>query len=78
MHWERLILSSRDSSVTVRFHPRLTVVIGVGPLEREGITSEVLGALRGPRPGTNLEVVEADGSRLAILRPGWGLGDRVV
>ena len=78
MHWERLILSSRDSSVTVRFHPRLTVVVGVGPLEREGITSEVLGALRGPRPGTNLEVVEADGSRLAILRPGWGLGDRVV
>jgi len=78
VRWERLILSSGDHSVTVRFHPRLTVVVGVGPLEREGVTSELLGALRGPRPGTNLELVRDDGRRLAVLRPGWGLGDRVL
>jgi hypothetical protein len=78
MRWERLILSSPDSSVTLRFHPRLTVVVGVGPLEREGVTSELLGALAGPRPGTNLEVVLRDGRRIAVLRPGWGLGDRVI
>jgi hypothetical protein len=78
MRWERLILSSPDSTVTVRFHPRLTVVVGVGPLEREGVTSEVLGALGGPRPGTNLELVGRDGRRVAVLRPGWGLGDRVL
>ena len=78
MHWERLILSSPESSVTVRFHPRLTVVVGVGPLEREGVTSELLGALGGPRPGTNLELLGGDGRRIAVLRPGWGLGDRVL
>jgi hypothetical protein len=78
MRWERLILSSPDSSVTLRFHPRLTVVVGVGPLEREGVTSELLGALAGPRPGTNLEVALRNGRRIAVLRPGWGLGDRVI
>ena len=78
MRWERLILSSPDSTVTVRFHPRLTVVVGVGPVEREGVTSEVLGALGGPRPGTNLELVGGDNRRIAVLRPGWGLGDRVL
>ena len=78
VRWERLILSSPDSTVTVRFHPRLTVVVGVGPLEREGVTSEVLGALGGPRPGTNLELVGGDNRRIAVLRPGWGLGDRVL
>jgi len=78
VRWERLILSSPESSVTVRFHPRLTVVVGVGPLEREGVTSELLGALAGPRPGTNLELVGGDGRRIAVLRPGWGLGDRVL
>ena len=78
MRWERLILSSPDSSVTLRFHPRLTVVVGVGPVEREGVASELLGALAGPRPGTNLEVTRRDGRRIAVLRPGWGLGDRVI
>jgi len=78
MRWERLILSSGDQSVTIRFHSRLTVVVGVGPLEREGITSEVLGALRGPRPGTNLELVTDRGAHLAVLRPGFGMGDRVI
>jgi len=78
VRWERLILSSPESSVTVRFHPRLTVVVGVGPLEREGVTSELLGALAGPRPGTNLELLGGDGRRVAVLRPGWGLGDRVL
>jgi hypothetical protein len=78
MRWERLILSSPESQVTLRFHPRLTIVVGVGPVEREGVASELLGALAGPRPGTNLEAVLRDGRRIAVLRPGWGLGDRVI
>ena len=78
MRFERLILTSGGHAVSVRFHPRFTVIAGVGPLEREGVTSELLGALRGPRPGTNLELVQDNGRRLAILRPGWGLGDRAL
>lgn len=78
MRYERLILTSGDHAVTVRFHPRFTVISGVGPVEREGITSELLGALRGPRPGTNLEVVTDAGQHVAVLRPAWGLGDRAL
>ena len=78
MRYERLIMTSGDQAVSVRFHPRLTVIAGVGPLEREGITSELLGTLRGPRPGTNLEVVTDAGQHIAVLRPGWGMGDRAL
>lgn len=78
MRYERLILTSGDHAVSVRFHTRFTVIAGVGPLEREGIVSELLGGLHGPRPGTNLEVVTDGGRRVGVLRPGWGLGDRAL
>lgn len=78
MRYQRLILTSGEHAVSVRFHPRFTVIAGVGPLEREGVTSELLGAMRGPRPGTNLEVVTDSGQHIAVLRPEWGLGDRAL
>jgi len=31
MRFERLILSSPESQVTLRFHPRLTIVVGSAP-----------------------------------------------
>ena len=78
MRYERLILTTGDQAVAVRFHARFTVIAGVGPLEREGIVTELLGALCGPRPGTNLEVAMDDGRRIGVLRPTWGLGDRAL
>jgi hypothetical protein len=78
MRYERLIMTAGDRAVSVRFHPRFTVIAGVGPLEREGIISELLGALGGPRPGTNLEVVTDRGQHVAVLRPSWGAGDRAI
>jgi hypothetical protein len=74
----RLILEAGTNAVTVRFHPQMTVVTGVGRLERESLSGELLGALGGGRPGTHLEVAADDGRRLAIVRPAIGTGDRVV
>ena len=78
MRFERLIMTSGPHAVAMRFHARFTVIAGLGPLERESITSELLGALGGPRPGTNLEIASDAGQRVAILRPGQGRDDRVV
>ena len=70
VRYERLILEAGPNAVTVRFHPRLTVIAGVGRAEREGLVGECLGALAGGRSGAHLEVVDDGGRRLAVIRPG--------
>lgn len=77
MRYQRLILGSGASAVTVRFHPRLTVVAGVGAVERESLIGELLGALAGSRRGTHLEVLDDSGRRLAVLREEAQSHDRV-
>lgn len=77
MRYQRLILEAGPNAVTVRFHPELTVVSGVGRAEREGLVAELFGALAGGRGGAHLEVVDDHGRRLAIIRPENG-EDRVV
>lgn len=77
MRYQRLILEAGDNAVTVRFHPRLTVVAGVGRLERESLAGELLGVLGGGRGGAHLEILEDSGRRLAVMRPEAG-PDRVV
>jgi hypothetical protein len=78
MRFQRLLLESDGTTVNVDLHPRLTVVAGVGPLERESLVSELLGGLSSHRPGTHLEVVEHSGRRLGIMHPSAGGRDRVV
>lgn len=77
MRYQRLILEAGPNAVTVRFHPKLTVIAGVGRAERESLAAELLGALAGGRGGAHLEVVDDQGRRLAIIRPETG-EDRVV
>jgi hypothetical protein len=77
VRYQRLILEAGANAVTVRFHPRLTVIAGVGRSEREGLVGELLGALAGGRGGAHLEVMDDMGRRLAIIRPAAG-DDRVV
>src|SRR4051794_23386207 len=78
VRYERLILEAGPNAVTVRFHPRLTVIAGVGRAEREGLVGELLGALAGGRSGAHMEVVDDGGRRLAVIRPGSGDADRVI
>jgi hypothetical protein len=77
VRYQRLILEAGPNAVTVRFHPRLTVIAGVGQPERESLIGELLGALAGARGGAHLEVIDDQGRRLAVMRPEAG-DDRVM
>ncbi|QGG93835.1 SdpI family protein [Actinomarinicola tropica] len=70
MRYERLVIDAGDDKTfALEFHPRLTVVTGVGRLEREGLMSELVGALSSNRAGGALEVTDDSGRHLAIFRP---------
>lgn len=78
MRFQRLLLEAGSSTVTLDLHPRLTVVAGVGRLERESLICELLGGLGGSRPGTHVEVVDDTGRRFGVIHPSRGGRDRVV
>ena len=77
MHYERLVIEAGENTFTLSLHPRLTVIAGVGRLEREGLVSELVGALSSSRSGVHLELVEDSGRHLAVFRP-HGARPRVV
>lgn len=78
MRFQRLLLEAGATTVNVDLHPRLTVIAGVGDLERESLVTELLAGLAGSRPGTHVEVVEDSGRRLGVMHPTNGSRDRVV
>ena len=69
MRFQRLLMEVGSTTVNLDFHPKLTVVAGVGTLEREGLITELLSGLGGGRPGTHLQIVDESGRRLGILHP---------
>ena len=69
---ERLIIEAGENTFTLDLHRRLTVVAGMGHIEREGLTGELIGALSGRRPGVHLEVEDDTGRHLAIFQPEGG------
>lgn len=77
MHFERLVIEAGESTFNLALHPRVTVIAGVGRLEREGLVSELVGALSSSRAGVHLELVEDSGRHLAVFRP-HGARQRVV
>ena len=68
MRYGRLTLGSGKSAPSIAFHPRLTVIAGVGPLERDCLIGELIGALSGTRRGTSLELIDDDGLTLVVDR----------
>jgi hypothetical protein len=72
MRVERLVIEAGENTLTLDLHPRLTVVAGMGRVEREGLVGELLGALGGSRPGLHLELEERSGRHLAVFRPTSG------
>lgn len=73
MRFERLVIEVDENTFSLDFHPTLTVISGVGRLERENLISEMVGSLGSSRPGVHAEIVADNGNRFAILRP---CGDR--
>lgn len=77
MRVDRLVLEAAGHSVALDLHPRLTVVTGVGSVEREGLILEFIGALGPRRSGVHVELTGDDGRHLAVFRPD-GAAHRVV
>jgi hypothetical protein len=69
VHFERLVIEAGHNTFTLDLHPRLTVIGGAGELEREGLITELIGALGPGRTGVHLELVADTGGRFAIFRP---------
>lgn len=66
------VLAETDAernTVTIGFHPQLTVIAGVGRLEREGLMNELVGALGSSRSGVHAELTTDSGRQMAIFRP---------
>jgi hypothetical protein len=77
VHFERLAIEAGDDTFTLDFHERLTVIAGVGRLERDGLITELVGALGNGRSGVHLELASDAGTRYAVFRP-VGAPHRVV
>ncbi|MDZ7679275.1 MAG: hypothetical protein U5K29_12075 [Acidimicrobiales bacterium] len=70
MRYERLVIDAgQDQTFALDFHPRLTVITGVGRAERDGLMSELVGTLSDNRAGGHLEVTDDRGRHLAVFRP---------
>jgi hypothetical protein len=72
MRVERLVIEAGRNTFALDLHPRLTVVAGMGRLERESLIGEIVGALGGSRPGVHVELEERSGRHLAVFRPTGG------
>ncbi len=69
MRIERIELATADDRAELRLHPNLSLVTGLGRLEREALTNEVLGAIGRGRAGLSVDVVADDGRCLEVHRP---------
>ena len=72
MRVERLVIEAGENTFTLDLHPRLTVVAGMGSVERASLIGEIAGALGGSRSGVHLEIQERSGRHLAVFRPPSG------
>jgi len=77
MRFERMVIEAGSNTFSLAMHPRLTIIAGVGPVERDGLAGELIGALGSSRAGVHLELVTDHGRRLAVFRPA-GARHRVV
>ncbi|MCU0270473.1 MAG: hypothetical protein MUF83_17750 [Acidimicrobiales bacterium] len=71
MHVERLVIEAGSGTFSLNLHPCLTVIAGVGPLEREGLVNEIVASLGPCDDGVHLEVATG-GRRLTVFRPRGG------
>ena len=69
MKCQRVIIEAGGGTFTLDLHPRLSVIAGLGPAERDSLIGEIIGALGGSRTGVHLELRDATGRHLAVFRP---------
>jgi hypothetical protein len=69
MRIDRLEVATSTDTMEMRLHPRITLVSGLGQLERDALTAEIAAALGTGRPGLNAELLEDTGRILMVQRP---------
>ncbi|MFW2383340.1 MAG: hypothetical protein ACN4GZ_16420 [Acidimicrobiales bacterium] len=69
MRIDRLEVATATDTMEMRLHPRITLVTGLGELERQALTAEIATALGSGRPGLNAELLEDTGRILLVERP---------
>jgi hypothetical protein len=72
VRFERMVIEAGSNTFSLIAHPRLTVIAGVGHVERDALVAELLGALGSSRSGVHTELVDDNGRRLAVFRPRSG------
>jgi hypothetical protein len=77
VQFQRLVIEAGRSAFGLNLHPGLTVIADIGPLEREGLVNDLLGAVGTGRSGVHLELSLDDDRHLAVFRPA-GERPRVV
>lgn len=69
MRYNRLAIEDNGRTLKLAFHPRFTVITGVGSTSRESMVRELIGGLGTNRAGTHLEVHTDSGRNLTLFRP---------
>jgi hypothetical protein len=70
MRLEELVLRTPGDEFRVRFHEELTVLSGIGMLERQALADSLLGALTGDAENTVLTYIDREGRTVEILSVG--------
>lgn len=69
VRYNRLAIEDNGRTLKLAFHPRFTVITGVGSTSRESMVRELIGGLGTNRAGTHLEVHTDSGRNLTLFRP---------
>ena len=72
MHFDELVLKIPGDELRVQFHPRVTVLSGLGTDERRAMTETMLGALTGGGEPTALRLVDGTGRTVHVLSGAGG------
>src|SRR3954471_3941431 len=78
MRLEELILRIPGDEFQVRFHEQLTVLSGVGMLERQALADSIIGALTGSAENSVARLVDHTGRAIEIVANGGTAEARVV
>lgn len=72
MRFEELVLKVQEGEMRLRFHPELTILSGLGVVERQAFSESFLGALTGGADATELRYIDGGGRSATLTASGGG------
>ena len=67
VRFDELVLKIPGDELRVKFHPRMTVLSGLGAPEREALATSIVGALAGGPESTAMRYVDGTGRLVNVL-----------